>query len=311
MKRTDVLLLGLLSLMWGSSFLLIRVAVPGFGPASLVMLRVLLGAVLLFVYAKLAGQVLVFRPFAARFAMLGLLNAALPYVLISAAELHLSASFAAVLNATVPLFAAVFAAMWLSERLTLRRMLGLFAGVIGVGVMVGWSPMPMTGEAMASIAAMLVASASYAAAGIYTKRKMKGISVHSLAFGQQLGALMWMLVPGAALAPRAVPGPLALWSIVALGVVSTGIAYLLYFRLLERVGPTRTSTVTYLLPVVGMLWGVLLLGETVTTGMIGGLAVVMASVVLVNDIRLPSPVSAGWRAKRLAECVEGGMATDG
>jgi len=77
------------------------------------------------------------------------------------------------------------------------------------------------------------------------------------------------------------------------------------------VGPTRTSTVTYLMPVVGMLWGVLLLGETVTAGMIGGLAVVMASVVLVNNIRLPSPLSARWRARRLAECVEGRMVSDG
>lgn len=289
MKRTDVLLLFLLSLMWGSSFLLIRVAVPGFGPTAMVMLRVVLGAALLYGYAKAVRQPLVFRPHAVQFAVLGLLNAALPYMLISAAELHLTASFAAVLNATVPMFAAVFAAMWMSERLTVRRVIGLLAGVIGVGVMVGWSPAPMTRTTLLSIVGVLLAAASYGAAGIYAKLRMRGVSVHSLAFGQQLGALVWLGVPGVVLAPSSAPPAIAIWAVLALGLLSTGVAYLLYFQLLERVGPTRATTVTYLFPVVGMLWGVLLLNEPVSAGMIAGLAIVSGSMVLVNDIRIRVP----------------------
>ena len=289
MKRTDGLLLAGLALMWGSSFLLIRVAVPGFGPAALVALRVLLGAGLLFVYARAVRQPLALKQHARQFVVLGLLNAALPYMLISAAELHLTASFAAVLNATTPLFAAVFASFWLSERMTMRRVLGLMAGMMGVGLLVGWSPVPMSPVTLISVLAMLVASASYAAAGIYAKSSMNGVSVHSLAFGQQLGALVWLTIPGIVWAPATTPPTMAVWAVIALGLLSTGVAYLLYFRLLERVGPTRTSTITYLMPVVGVMWGVLLLDEPVNAGMFAGLGVVLASMVLVNDIRIRVP----------------------
>jgi drug/metabolite transporter (DMT)-like permease len=285
MTPIDLLLLIALAIVWGGSYFFIRVAVPAFGPAALVVARVVIGGVLLWGFARAMRKPISVRQHLPRFVVLGLLNAALPYMLISVAELRLTASFAAILGATVPLFAAAFGARLLGERLSAARLGGLALGIIGVAVMVGWGPMALDLAGALSVLAMLVASGSYASAGIYTKLRLKGVSTYSLAFGQQVGALVWLLVPGVALAPRhAVPA--AAWgSLFALGALSTGVAYLLFFRLLERVGPTKTATVTYLIPFVGMLAGWLVLGEPLTGGMLMGLALVLCSVVLVNEVR--------------------------
>jgi drug/metabolite transporter (DMT)-like permease len=138
------------------------------------------------------------------------------------------------------------------------------------------------------VVALLVAAASYAGAGIYTKLKLKGVSTYSLALGQQIGAFIWLAVPGVVLAPRSTPSAAAIGSLLALGALSTGLAYLLYFKLLERVGPTKTTTVTYLIPIVGMLAGALVLREPLTSGMLAGLVLVLVSVLLVNEVRVGS-----------------------
>ncbi|MFL5618114.1 MAG: DMT family transporter [Gemmatimonadaceae bacterium] len=286
MTPLDLLLLAALATVWGGSYFFIRVAVPSFGPAALVALRVVIGGLLLWGIARALRRPLEVRRHLPRLAILGLLNAALPYMLISAAELHLTASFAAILGATVPLFAAAFGARLLGERLSAARLGGLLLGIAGVGVMVGWGPMALDRTTVLSVLAMLVASASYASSGIYTKLKLKGVSTYSLALGQQIGAFVWLAVPGAVLMPRHAPSPAALGSLLALGALSTGVAYLLFFKLLERVGPTKTTTVTYLIPIVGMLAGALVLDEPLTSGMFVGLVLVLASVLLVNEVRV-------------------------
>jgi drug/metabolite transporter (DMT)-like permease len=288
MTPIDLLLLTALATLWGGSYFFIRVAVPAFGPAALVAGRVVIGGLLLWGIARALRRPIVVRPHLPRLAVLGLLNAALPYLLISVAELHITASFAAILGATVPLFAAAFGARLLGERLGASRLAGLLLGIVGVGVMVGWGPMALDLTTGLSVLAMLVASASYASSGIYTKLKLKGVSTYSLALGQQIGALVWLVVPGAALLPRAMPSPAAVGALLALGALSTGLAYLLFFQLLERVGPTKTTTVTYLIPIVGMLAGALVLGEPLTGGMLVGLVLVLASVLLVNEVRIRS-----------------------
>ena len=281
------LLLGLATL-WGGSYFFIRVAVPEFGPAALVALRVVIGGLLLWGMARAFRRPIVVRQHLPRLAILGLLNAALPFMLISTAELHLTASFAAILGATVPLFAAAFGARLLGERLGASRLTGLLLGNVGVAVMVGWGPMALDLTTGLSVLALLVASASYASSGIYTKLKLKGVSTYSLALGQQIGALVWLVVPGAVLLPRTVPSSAAMGALLALGALSTALAYLIFFKLLERVGPTKTTTVTYLIPIVGMLAGALVLGEPLTGGMLVGLVLVLASVLLVNEVRIGS-----------------------
>ncbi|HKH90641.1 MAG TPA: DMT family transporter [Gemmatimonadaceae bacterium] len=286
MTPVDLLLLVVLAILWGGSYFFIRVAVPAFGPAALVMARVVIGGVLLWGFARALRKPIAVREHLPRLAVLGLLNAALPYLLISVAELRLTASFAAILGATVPLFAAAFGARLLGERLSAGRVGGLVLGIVGVAIMVGWGPMALDLTGVLSVLAMLVASASYASAGIYTKLRLKGVSTYSLAFGQQVGALPWLLVPGIVLTPRTAPPAVAWGSLLALGALSTGVAYLLFFKLLERVGPTKTTTVTYLIPFVGMLAGSLVLGEPLTGGMLMGLVLVLCSVVLVNEVRV-------------------------
>jgi drug/metabolite transporter (DMT)-like permease len=288
MTPIDLLLLVALATVWGASYFFIRVAVPAFGPAALVALRVVIGGLLLWGVASALRRPIVVRRHLPRLAILGLLNAALPYLLISAAELHLTASFAAILGATVPLFAAIMAERFLGERLTASRIGGLVLGIVGVAVMVGWGPMALDGATALSVLAMLVASASYASSGIYTKLKLNGVSTYSLALGQQLGALVWLAIPGVVLVPRSMPSPAAVGSLLALGLLSTGVAYLMFFELLERVGPTKTTTVTYLIPIVGMFAGAVMLGEPLTGGMLVGLVLVLASVLLVNEVRVGS-----------------------
>lgn len=313
MTPIDSVVLLVLSLVWGASYLFIRVAVPVFGPATLVVLRVALGAALLWGFALALRRPVELRRHAAPLLLLGLLNAALPYLLISAAELRLTASFAAVLSATTPLFAAGFGAVWLDERLTPPRIAGLFAGIVGVAVMVGWSPVALTTASLAlSILAMLAASASYAASGIYARLRLRDVPVHTLALGQQLGAFAWLVVPGIVLAPSVAPSAVAIWSVLALGVLSTAVAYLLYFRLLERVGPTKTSTVTYLVPMVGLAWGAVFLDEPMSGGMFVGLGLVLGSVVLVNEVRIGKPFARltrlGQRGTRAARSGMGVLA---
>jgi drug/metabolite transporter (DMT)-like permease len=143
----------------------------------------------------------------------------------------------------------------------------------------------LTVPVLLPVGAMLLASASYAASGFYVKKRLSGAPTHTLALGQQLGALVWLAVPAVVWAPAAVPTGAALGAALALAVLSTTVAYLIYFRLLERIGPTRTSTVTYLLPAFGMLWGALFLGETITLGMGAGLALILVSLALINGGR--------------------------
>lgn len=292
MKTKDLLTLFSLAALWGGSFLFIRIAAPALGPLPLAAGRVLLGGLVLWLGIRATGQRPVLRPHARKLLILGLLNASLPYFLIAAAELHLTASLAAMLNATIPLFGAAFGVVSLGERITARRAMGLLVGVLGVALIVGWTPVAMTRTTLLAVAATLVACASYTVATIYAKKALAGVPSPTLALGQQLGAAAWLVVPAALELPHARPTAAALLALLALAVLSTAIAYLLYFRLVATVGPTRTATVAYLFPVFGATWGALFLGEPLNAGMLAGLALILGSVVLVNEVRLP------WRAAR-------------
>jgi drug/metabolite transporter (DMT)-like permease len=144
----------------------------------------------------------------------------------------------------------------------------------------------MTGETALAVAAMLVSAASYAASGVYAKRQLAGVSASTLALGQQLAAAVWLAAPALWQLPDARPTRAATLALLALALLSTTVAYVLYFHLIATVGPTRTTTVTYLLPIFGMAWGAVFLDERVTAGMLAGLALILGSVVLVNGVRL-------------------------
>ena len=289
MTLLELAVLVLLAAVWGGSFLFIRVAVPELGPAPLVLARVAIAGALLALLAVARRQ----SPWGGirrhrrALLVLGLTNAALPFSLIAAAELHITASLASVLNATVPLATALLGAAWTGERIGAKRGAGLLLGVAGVAVLVGWSALPSSLATWASVAALLGATVSYAFAGLWARHRLAGVPSPTLALGQQVAAVAWLAIPGAATLPARLPSSSALGALLALAVVSTAAAYLLWFWLLARVGPTRTASVTYLIPVFGATWGALFLGERFSGGMLAGLAAILGSVVLVNDLRLP------------------------
>lgn len=292
MRPRDLAALFALAAAWGGSFLFIRIAAPALGPLPLAAGRVILAALVLWLGMLAVGIRPAMREKARELLVIGAINAAIPFGLIAAAELHLTASLAAMLNATVPLWAALFGAVWLGERVTVGRGAGLLLGIAGVAVLVGWSPIEASAQTFASVAAVLAATCCYALSGVYTKKRLTGVSAPTLALGQQVAAAAWLVLPALWQLPQAQPTRGALLALLALAVLSTTVAYLLYFHLIATVGPTKTTTVTYLIPLFGVAWGALFLGEPITRGMLAGLACIFGSIVLVNDVRAASLL--GW-----------------
>ena len=274
----------LLGALWGGSFLFIRVAVPSLGPFLLVELRAGLAVAALFLYALAVSSMPKILGRWRSFLVLGFFNAALPFSLISAAEIHLTASLAAILNATTVMFSAIVAAVWMGDVLTARKAVGIVLGIVGVSVLVGWDPLPLNGAVLLAVAAMLLASLSYALGATYAKRSFAAIPPLGMAIGQLGGATALLLPLAVVSLPERAPSTVVTLSMLGLAFLSTAVAYLIYFRLIENVGPTSTLTVTLLVPVFGLLFGVLLLEEPFGLGTLAGLGIILSSVVLITGI---------------------------
>lgn len=289
MKPRDAIALLSLAALWGASFLFIRIAVKSLGPLTLAEARVALAGAALLIYIAGLRRSIELRRRWKTYLALGALNAALPYLLISAAELQLTAGMAAILNATTPLFGAVAAAMWANERLTARKIAGLFIGFAAVVAVAGWSSLPQTGATALAVAASLGGALSYGIAGVYARRALAGAPPLASAAGQQLGAVA-LLTPVAvplALTARLDVSTSVIWAVLALALACTSLAYVLYFGLIASAGATSTLTVTFLVPFFGLLWSAIFLREPVTTGALVGLALIAISLPLVTGMALP------------------------
>jgi drug/metabolite transporter (DMT)-like permease len=284
MGGRDLGALLLLSALWGASFIFIRVAVPALGPFVLVELRVGLAAVALALCAAFLGRLPKLRVRWRQFALLGMVNVAIPFSLISAAEINLTASLAAILNSTTVMFTAVVAAVWMGDALTARKVVGVVLGIVGVTVLVGWDPIVMNWFVVLSVGAMLAASLAYALGSVYAKRTFAGSPPRAIAIGQLTAAATLMLPLAAVSVPDERPSTIVVLSILGLALPSTALAYMLYFRLIENVGPTSTSTVTLLVPLFGLLFGVVLLEEPVGLGTLAGLVLILSSVTLITGL---------------------------
>jgi drug/metabolite transporter (DMT)-like permease len=289
MGGRDLGALLLLSALWGASFIFIRVAVPALGPFVLVELRVGLAAVALALCAAFLGRLPKLRARWRQFALLGTVNAAIPFSLISAAEINLTASLAAILNSTTVMFTAVVAAVWMGDALTARKVVGVVLGIIGVAVLVGWDPIALDWIVVLSVGAMLAASLSYALGAVYAKQTFAGSPPLAIAIGQMTAATMLVLPLAAVSLPDERPSTIVVLSVLGLALLSTAVAYMLYFRLIENVGPTSTSTVTLLVPLFGLLFGVVLLDEPVGLGTLAGLFLILSSVTLVTGLGAARP----------------------
>ena len=193
MTPKDLGTLLIVSMLWGGSFLLMRIVVPSLGPIMVAETRVLLAGLALTAFATAIGTKLEFGLRWRQYLILGALNGALPFALISAAELHMTASTAAILNATTPLFGALIAAIWKVEVFTVQRFIGLTTGFVGVAVLVGWNPSQWTAAWGWSVLASLVAAAGYGAVSVYTKRNIQDAAPLALAAGSQLAAAILLL----------------------------------------------------------------------------------------------------------------------
>ncbi|MGH6611054.1 MAG: DMT family transporter [Burkholderiaceae bacterium] len=284
MKPRDLIDFLLLAALWGASFLFTRITAPAFGPLAIADIRTAIAAIVLLGLLLWRGGVSEFAPNARRLLLLGTFNSALPFALFAYAALSITAGMAGILNATVPLFAAVVAWLWLRDRLTWLQWTGLAIGFAGVLWLSYGSASFKPGGTGWAIAAALIASLSYGISGNMAKRYFSHMRPLAVATGSQIAAAL-VLLPLAVLnwpdvAPRA-----ADWlAAIALGVFCTGLAYALYFRLIARIGPTRTMAVTYLIPAFAMLWGLVFLAEAVTALMLAGCAVILVGTALTTRI---------------------------
>lgn len=271
-------LLTLLAALWGGSFVFMRVAAPALSAIPLAFYRVALAAAVLLALAYAQRKMPDFRTRWREFAVVGIVNSALPFSLFCYAEQYITASVGAILNATSPFFGAIAAAIWLGEPLTWRKALGMTLGFAGVAILAGWHPETVTREVALALAACLAAAVCYALASTYTKRKLAGVPSFAIATASQLTAVVALLpfMPF-----TGVPGPvtpLVIGNVVALALASTALAYLIYFKLIADVGPTRALTVTFLIPLFGVLWGYLFLDEALTANMlIGGVLIIIGT----------------------------------
>lgn len=285
MKLQDIGMLFLLAAIWGASFIFIRIASPVLGPLVLMDLRVLIAALALVIYAGALRKLPNIRSQWKQFLLLGALNAAIPFTLIAVAELYLTASFAAILNATTPLLTAIVASFWGSEKFTGRKSFGLVLGIIGVSVVVGWNPVPMTTTVLVGALCSVGAALFYGIGSVYTTRTFKGVPPMGMAIGQQLGAGMVLLPFAVFQLPHVMPNLSVVLCVLVLAVICTSFGYLLFFRLINSVGATRTVTVTFLVPFFGIIWGSLFLTEPIGIGTILGLCIILTSIVFVNGIQ--------------------------
>ncbi|MXQ13006.1 DMT family transporter [Microvirga makkahensis] len=285
---SDWALLGLLSVVWGGSFLFVGVTVRELPPLTIVALRVLLAALALQVVLRAMGMRFPReRQVWAAFFGMGILNNVIPFTLIVWGQSHIASGLASILNATTPLFTVVVAHYFTSdERLTGSRLGGVIVGFAGVAVMIGASTLASLNASVLAQLAVLGAALSYALSGVFGRRfKTLGIPPLAAAAGQ-VTASSCILLPVSLMIDRpwtlSMPSTGAVLSLFALALVSTAFAYLIFFRLLARAGATNVGLVTFLIPVSAILFGVLILGETLETRHMAGMALIAAGLMLID-----------------------------
>ncbi len=288
MRARDVIDLVALGFLWGASFLFMRIAGPEFGAFALVEVRVAIAALVLLPMLVARGQAHELTDNWAVLGVLGIHNTALPFFLLTWATLFLSAGIGGILNATAPIFAAVIAWAWLGEKLSNSRSAGLLVGMIGVWLLVRDKVGVSMGDTTLAVIAALGGSLLYGFGGNYTRRFASHVKPLAIAAGSQVGAAV-VLLPVAIFTWPNTPISTTAWvAAIVMGLFSTALAYILYFRLIANTGPTKAITVTYLIPLFAMLLGAVVLDEPITSSMVVGCVVILLGTALATGmLRLP------------------------
>jgi drug/metabolite transporter (DMT)-like permease len=286
-SRLDWLIFLLLGFFWGSSYLFIKIGVDnGLQPFTLIMFRLLIGFILLATVVALAREPLPRDPRQyGHLAVMGTINIAIPVALITFAEQTVDSSLAAVINGAVPLFVIVIAAIFLAgETITVNRLAGLAVGFVGVALIVGLDVTDLSSSSAIGELALIGATISYAFGAVYARAHVHGLrpmipALFQVFFGLVVTAVLAFVFEHPL---AAVPAPDAIFAVVWLGLLGSGLAYLAFFRTLQRWGATRTSLVAYLLPVYGIALGALVRAEPIAPTTLIGTVLIIAGIALVN-----------------------------
>ena len=283
--------------MWGASYLFLRFAVPFFGAVPLIEFRVAIAGAALAAFVAATGGTVGWRKHWRAFLFVGAVGLATPFVLIAEALTTIDASTAAILNALSPLFATLVAAIWIHDPVTPAKMAGIALCLAGTAVLVGWTPSPMSPHELLAASFSVIATAIYGYTIVFTKVHLKEASP----LGTAAGTLVMAAAALSGFVPFAPPPhplasipPIAWIAMLGLAIVSTTVAFIFYYRLIADVGPVKAITVTLLVPIFGMLWGVIFLGEPVTPGRLAGCAIILAGCSLILGLaRFPARRPAG------------------
>ena len=283
----------MLAALWGASFMFMRLGASEFGALPTAGIRVAIAALFLL-------PILLYRGLGPQLAqhwkkifLVGLINSGIPFACFSFALLSISTGLSSIMNATVPMFGALVAWMWLKDRPNNLRILGLIIGFAGI-VLLAWDKASFKPDASGkatgwAILACLFACICYGISASYAKRHLVGIPALVTATGSQLGATLGLAAPTVWLWPQHMPGATAWLALLAVGVLCTGVAYTLFFKLIENIGPSRSVTVTFLVPVFAILYGGVFLGETINQWMVFcGVVVVFGTLLSTGLIRIRS-----------------------
>lgn len=293
MKARDGIDLVMLAALWGAAFLFMRMGAAAFGPVALAAVRVTGAACFLVPLLVWRREVPALRAHWKPLLVVGVMNSALPFLLFSYAALAINAGLSSIFNATTPLWGAVIAWLWLKDRLSASRVLGLVIGFAGVAWLAWDKASLKPGDhgvsAASAIAACILAAFFYGLSASFTKRWLTGVPPMAVAAGSQLSATLVLAVPAVLFWPERTPAP-ADWAAAAmLAVLCTGVAYVLFFRLIANVGPANAITVTFMIPAFAVLWGALFLGEPITGAMVIGCAVILLGTSLATGVlKLPA-----------------------
>lgn len=287
MSIKNTFFLFLLAAIWGGSFIFMRVLAPVYGAIGTANIRLAVGALFLLMVFKITGHKINWRRDWKMLAIIGVINSAIPFSCYAYAALHIPASVSVVINSMTPMFGAVFASLFLKEHLTVNKGLGLLFGTVGVAIISGSKSLPNTTEAYLAVAACLVATFCYGLSSVMVKKYAGQIPSRSMAAGSQFFAAI-------ALIPFLLNGPSILevsiqhlLLAIVFGVLCSAVAYLIYYYLIVDAGPTSALSVTFLMPVFGIFWGQVLLGEQIYAQMlVGAFVILMGTYLVVKPRRL-------------------------
>lgn len=291
MDLQSILRLVILAAIWGGSFLFMKIASPVLGAPLVAELRVGLAALFLSIIALIFKRSFQLKENWRHYLFVGSLNSALPFLLFCYAALNLPASILSIVNATAPIWGIVFVSIWERQWMSAKCGLGLFLGIVGVAVLLGFDPVIMQPSIMLPILAVLGAAACYGLATTYA-RQAKSVDPFNNAHGSMWGATV-VLLPIIPFFPA--PHALTLevtYAVLLLGIVCSGVAYLLYFRLVQDIGPPSALTVTFIVPVFGVLWGYLFLDEKIGWHTLIGAVMIVVGTAFVTGFSLKRLINA-------------------